>query len=749
LFLCISVSISRDKLVREAQRLVARKKFDKAIDVYRKVVSANPKDVRTLLKIGDLYLKLSDHERAVSTYEQVGEYYYREGFSVKAIAVYKQIRGIIERHASHLSGRYSHIVPRLAEIYAQLGLTSDALAAYDEVASGLRAHGHERDALDMFIKIVGLDPQNPIAHLRVADSRARLGEIDVAVEGFGEAAQLMVKLGRHDDALKVLERLLECRADPKWARLAGQLYLDRGGATDGMVALSKLQICFKADPKDLSTLAILARAFDVIGQPKKAVEVLKESARIARADDQHDAFAAILDTLLERAPDDTMVRQMQQRRVARETGRPPPPETDIEIDLEDMSIDESMSEVFELTDGDINTLCEEISSMELFAPESTGEGTGIDKVLDDVDAYCDAGHLDIAIEALRSALHAFGDSPPIRKRLIDLLLEADKTDDAIGEKLLLATQLGAENDFSGALRHVTEILSWTPQHIAARELHRQLSMGLSEAAPPVALPVAPPSVRGRAGTEPMFDAAPAADDSHQSRLQGSLEEAESLAGQGQLDEARTVLERELEQRPDHPIILSHLSDLAALERGSQPPSSSAGFIPHPADLGAPTDESGALAGGQVRARQDVADDDYHTHYELAVAYREMGQLDQAIDSLRVAAHDAKRECVCLFMISQIQLQRGEQDAALDSLHAALAAQHRTRDEELTVGYEIGQVYETRDMPEQALQYFEWVAMIHPDHTDPRGDITERIQRLRGGSGPLRLPLSRKREADEA
>jgi hypothetical protein len=40
-------------------------------------------------------------------------------------------------------------------------------------------------------------------------------------------------------------------------------------------------------------------------------------------------------------------------------------------------------------------------------------------------------------------------------------------------------------------------------------------------------------------------------------------------------------------------------------------------------------------------------------------------------------------------------------------------------------------------------------MIHPDHTDPRGDITERIQRLRGGSGPLRLPLSRKREADEA
>src|SRR5690606_31346013 len=118
---------------------VDKKRFDKAIVELRKVVADDPTDVRTLLRIGDLHLKLEQFEDAIATYEQVGDYYYREGFSVKAIAVYKQIRGIIRRHAEHLEGRYGHIVPRLAEIYTQLGLTSDALAAYDEVATRLRA----------------------------------------------------------------------------------------------------------------------------------------------------------------------------------------------------------------------------------------------------------------------------------------------------------------------------------------------------------------------------------------------------------------------------------------------------------------------------------------------------------------------------------------------------------------------------------------------------------------------------------
>ncbi len=792
------MSANRHKLVREAQRLVARKKFSKAIDLYRKVVAANPKDVRTLLKIGDLYLKLDKHERALSTYEQVGEYYFREGFSVKAIAVYKQIRGIIQRHANHLTSRYGHIVPRLAEIYAQLGLTSDALAAYDEVAGQLRAQNREIDALEFFKKILDLDPQNPIAHLRVADSRARLGDLDPAIEGFGTSAQLMVKLGRHDDALKVLERLLQYREDPHWARVCAQLYLDRGDPTDGMTALSRLQISFKSDPKDLSTLAILARSFDTIGQPKKAVEVLKESARIAQEEKQHDAFEAILDTLLQRAPKDNGVQQLLQFRVARATGRPPPPTMDIDVDLNDLSIEESMSEVFELADGEIKTVGEDISSMDLFAPEITDDGNAINRVIEDANALLDAGRNQECLSALRNALHKFGDAIPIRERLIEVLNASGQREAATTETLHLATQLAAASNFEAALRHVAEVLQTAPENTQAVELRRQLTTELSGATPAVDL--SQYHVRGAAdeaaliAVDYVLERGPTveAPQSHgfdinatplavnptpptQGNIDDALEHAEQLAQGGDLESARAVLEKELTGRPGHPLILSHLSDLAELERGSQPPWSGSGVgLVTPSSDYSPLPEGGqqwqgladpetalATADGdtsantsapfadKLHARREIADDDYDTHYELAVGYREMGQIEDAIASLRIAAQDGQRECVCLYMVSQLQLQRGEEDAALDSLHAALRAQHRTRDEELTVGYEIGHIYQARDMPEQALQYFEWVAVVYPDHSDPRGAVTERIQRLRGGSGPLRLPLSRRDEADEA
>ncbi|MBW2526850.1 MAG: hypothetical protein JRI23_21885 [Deltaproteobacteria bacterium] len=45
-----------------------------------------------------------------------------------------------------------------------------------------------------------------------------------------------------------------------------------------------------------------------------------------------------------------------------------------------------------------------------------------------------------------------------------------------------------------------------------------------------------------------------------------------------------------------------------------------------------------------------------------------------------------------------------------------------------------------DMPEQALHYFEWLATHHPDHNDPRGSVTARVQALRSGSGAQRRPL---------
>ena len=93
---------------------------------------------------------------------------------------------------------------------------------------------------------------------------------------FWTAAQLLVQADRKDDALRVVERMLHFKSDPQYALVAAKLYLEKRAAPEGMQALSRLQLCFQADPTNLEVLTLLAEAFSVIGQENKATEVMKE-----------------------------------------------------------------------------------------------------------------------------------------------------------------------------------------------------------------------------------------------------------------------------------------------------------------------------------------------------------------------------------------------------------------------------------------------------------------------------------------
>ncbi len=304
------MAINRDKVLEAAQKYAEKKKYDKAVLELRKLIDADPNDARTLLKIGDLQSKQGTFADAISTYETVGKLYAQQGFALKAIAVYKQIREIIAKYVPQLEERYGHITPKLAELYQQLGLTSDALAALDEVATRLQRQARDQEAIDVFRKIVELDPTNPLPHLRLAEALSRVRDTDGAVFEFRTAASQLAGIGRRDDALKVLERLLHHKPDPEQARVAAELYLGRGQPADGMQALAKLQICFQANPRDFDTLSLLARAFNTIGQGAKAIEVQKEMARVARDAGKHDLFRELVERLMRVAPHDDGVRKL-------------------------------------------------------------------------------------------------------------------------------------------------------------------------------------------------------------------------------------------------------------------------------------------------------------------------------------------------------------------------------------------------------------------------------------------------------
>jgi tetratricopeptide (TPR) repeat protein len=275
------VAIHREKVLESAQKLIEKRRYDKAVLELRPLLAADPNDTRVMHKIGELQAKQGLWAEAIDTHDSLGKLYERQGFAVKATAVYRQVREMIAAHAPQLEERYGHVPGRLADLYQEQGLNNDALALLNEVAARLQQRQREREATDIYRKIAHLDASNPIPHLRLAEALSREGDVEGAVAGFRTAAGLLVQLERRDDAIQVLERLLHHRPEPDQARLCAELYLARNRPPhDVTQALTKLQICYQANPQDVGALTLIARAFDVIGQAAKAAGVRGEIERL-------------------------------------------------------------------------------------------------------------------------------------------------------------------------------------------------------------------------------------------------------------------------------------------------------------------------------------------------------------------------------------------------------------------------------------------------------------------------------------
>jgi tetratricopeptide (TPR) repeat protein len=510
------VAIDREKVLAAAQKYVEKKRYDKAVVEYQRVIQEDPNDARTLLKIGDLQSKMEAYADAVTTYERVGKFYGSQGFALKAIAVYKQIREIVAKHLPQLEDKYSHITPKLADLYQQLGLTSDALAALDEVATRLQRQNRDAEAIQVFKRIVELDPTNPLPHLRLAEALSRVKDIDTAVHEFATAAAQLVKLGRRDDGIKVFERLLHHKADPVHARLAAEQYLARSQPNDGLQALAKLQICFQANPRDLDTLGLLSKAFNQIGQAAKAIEVQKEMARIARDSGKSGMFRELLTRLHKLAPNDEGVRQLTMTSSAPappSLSQPPAPVITSRSDAPDtqsqelgeyegigeteQTIDGGESSYEDVGDSDIESEDSYESSESAIdrtdqgdspfafanAPPSErglGDHEKVVRILAEAASFRRARLPDRAVATLRVGLEVAPQSREVHEMLRDVLLDVGQGDEAVGVMLGLASLEVDNLDGEGAARTLQDVLALDPQNARALEMLRELGYELVE-----------------------------------------------------------------------------------------------------------------------------------------------------------------------------------------------------------------------------------------------------------------------------
>jgi tetratricopeptide (TPR) repeat protein len=127
----------------------------------------------------------------------------------------------------------------------------------------------------------------------------------------------------------------------------------------------------------------------------------------------------------------------------------------------------------------------------------------------------------------------------------------------------------------------------------------------------------------------------------------------------------------------------------------------------------------------------VDDSDYDTHYQMGIAYQEMGLLEESIREYQdaialVRPNDGTRRFFqCANLLGHCFIQNGMANLALTWYQRALETKNLNEDEKQGIWYEMAHAYEAEGDVENAGRYFE---QVYAENVDYR-DVGERIKKL--------------------
>lgn len=695
----------KNLIVKEAQKYLARGQIDKAISEWEKLVKEAP-DGNLFNTVGDLYLKTGKKKQAVDFFHKAATFFREGGFSLKALALYKKVINIDPADA----GAYT----ALGELSEEKGLVTDAIKYYLTVADILAKDSSKERFLNIYEKILALAPSNIPLRDKVAGLFLKEGLTSFAIREYLHIAKLCAEEGSAEQARVYYAKVLDIQPDSKNA-LTGlsHLYEKKGDLPQAIEHIKKaLQI------------------------QKDDVSLLLRCASLQRDAGAHADALACVEKAGELTPSDINVVRMRgdihlimgDREKAWESYK-----TVVDSLITDNKIDEAadLAEQFR----DINPL--EIGKLLISLFQQKGDNeAAFEQNLFVADLLMDSGMQEEAVEYYRSALAIHPDDMQIKKILAgqemttglepsapekeksaeDLITDADifikygLYDEA--RSVLENLKLREPDNVDVHTKLKTLYLEMGDKEQAVTEclilfeLYNRIGNAeLREAVLGQALEINPEDPRllerlaARAEQEPARPpAAPAGISQSIDDYAEDIAEAEFYLRQGLKEDAFRIYDKLLTLFPDNSYLLEKVSSLeGALPESAGEEHAVSGTEDIQVQEFAPPDTVEAHAAEDVVEPQfdtDVLDifeefkkglekelevEDSETHYNLGIAYKEMGLIDDAIKEFQTSRNDPKCAVRSTSMLGICYMEKGLYPLAIDSFKSALN-NIETRDE---------------------------------------------------------------------
>lgn len=423
--------LDKQKIARAADDLAKKGLFDKAIREYQRLVQEDPEDDFAWLKIGDLFVKKGDPRQGALCYLKAADHYAARE-PEKAIKVFQAVLA--------LDPTQVQCHQRLAMLFHAQSKDREAMEQLESYAAFFERNQKLEEAVQVRMRMLDISPDYLPVRIKLAELLSQANKRDESAREFARVAKQLKQMGRADDYVKVVERLLFIKPDDKEHLLAlAQLYLEQKNAKE---ALGKLQGLFVLDPKNLDVLDLLAETFLALQQTPKAIRVLKEIAR-QRPEMKASLYRRILDV------DSTDADAIAFLEPA-ETGRP----------------ELSAPAAAGLSLVGIPSLPSQVAKM----PAAEETDAKVAKKIAEAQLYVKFGLQEKAIDHIHDALALSPDSPALMRFLKDLYLGVGDYPRAIPLLLSLARSLPPE-DARAALE---QLFQYDPQHPEAHALYAQL-----------------------------------------------------------------------------------------------------------------------------------------------------------------------------------------------------------------------------------------------------------------------------------
>ena len=120
----------------------------------------------------------------------------------------------------------------------------------------------------------------------------------------------------------------------------------------------------------------------------------------------------------------------------------------------------------------------------------------------------------------------------------------------------------------------------------------------------------------------------------------------------------------------------------------------------------------------------IGEEDYQSHYDLGMAYLDMGLTDEALAEFSVAQRQPGLKLRSIEMVGRCFMERNDVELAVEELSAGLEIEGYSQTEYLGLRYNLAMAYEKLGSTAEALEHYTEICQTDPSFRDARVRLEE-------------------------